>query len=158
MVRWLCVHFCSSQQDMPAVTLVNEIHEMDPAGIIPNGTQKGKAPDERLIIIKGYGIQMETMMLSGSQTTKALALGEMENMLINEAILINKVIFYLAIPLKRTNGVVTPFEHLIPRLNELKLIYRTFNEVFEAGMDNTTIPNVEYDTDSVDSVHECETS
>ncbi|GBE61081.1 Phosphatidylinositol N-acetylglucosaminyltransferase subunit H [Babesia ovata] len=90
--------------------------------------------DERLIMLKGFGLQMETRSLFGKQSIRTLPISEISDMLINEAIMMDEAIFYLLITLKNSDEIVLPFENAIPKLKGLRLIHNTFNEMFPAEM------------------------
>ncbi|KAG6440052.1 GPI-GlcNAc transferase complex PIG-H component family protein [Babesia bovis T2Bo] len=88
---------------------------------------------EQLIMIQGYGIQMESVRLTGNKTVKTISIADIDHLLINEGIVMNRVLFYLLVTLKNSNDVIMPFESLIPRLDNLKVVYQTYNKVFESS-------------------------
>ncbi|KAK1937422.1 LOW QUALITY PROTEIN: Phosphatidylinositol N- acetylglucosaminyltransferase subunit H [Babesia divergens] len=95
---------------------------------------------ERLIMLRGYGLQLEALTLTGRKSIRTIPICEIDQLLINEAILMNEVIFYMVISLKNSDELVLSFnldmeslrltQNAIPRLEALKTIYRTFNRVF----------------------------
>lgn len=85
---------------------------------------------ERLIMLRGYGLQLEALTLTGRKSIRTIPICEIDQLLINEAILMNEVIFYMVISLKNSDELVLSFNNAIPRLEALKTIYRTFNRVF----------------------------
>ncbi|CDR93760.1 Phosphatidylinositol N-acetylglucosaminyltransferase subunit H [Babesia bigemina] len=90
--------------------------------------------EERLILLKGFGLQMESRSLFGKQSIRTLPISEISDMLINEAVMMDEVIFYMLITLKNSDEIVLPFENAIPRLKGLRLIHSAFNEMFPAEM------------------------
>ncbi|KAK1444020.1 hypothetical protein BgAZ_208960 [Babesia gibsoni] len=85
---------------------------------------------ERLIFLKGYGLQIESRRWNGGKSVRGIPIGDVQFLLINEVMFLDDVTFYMAIILKDTEEIILPFQNAIPRLKNLKMIYRTFNEMF----------------------------
>jgi GPI-GlcNAc transferase complex, PIG-H component len=73
--------------------------------------------------MKGLGMQLTTRYRSGSQSV-LIEGDQIDSVIINEAITMHRVIFYLAFVVKDKNNLAVAFAATRPRLNVLKLVYR----------------------------------
>ncbi|GFE55177.1 phosphatidylinositol N-acetylglucosaminyltransferase subunit H [Babesia ovis] len=71
--------------------------------------------------------------MTGNETKQLVSIADIDHLMINEGIVMNEVIFYLVITLKKSDKVLVPFGSVIPKLKWLQVVYRTYNEFFEAA-------------------------
>ncbi|XP_006632495.1 phosphatidylinositol N-acetylglucosaminyltransferase subunit H [Lepisosteus oculatus] len=94
-----------------------------------------KIDHESLLIIGSLGIQMSSSYASGRESTTFIEMGKVKDIVINEAIYMQRVIYYLCILLKDPsdpNGVadVVPlFQSSKPRLSCLDKVYKSCQEI-----------------------------
>ncbi|KAM5274297.1 phosphatidylinositol N-acetylglucosaminyltransferase subunit H isoform 1-T1 [Ctenodactylus gundi] len=94
-----------------------------------------KIDQETLLIIESLGIQMTSSYASGKESTTFIEMGKVKDIVINEAIYMQKVIYYLCILLKdpvephRISQVVPVFQSAKPRLDCLIEVYRSCQEI-----------------------------
>ncbi|XP_039096625.1 phosphatidylinositol N-acetylglucosaminyltransferase subunit H [Hyaena hyaena] len=94
-----------------------------------------KIDQETLLIIDSLGIQMTSSYASGKESTTFIEMGKVKDVVINEAIYMQKVIYYLCILLKDPvephgiSQVVPVFQSAKPRLDCLIEVYRSCQEV-----------------------------
>ncbi|AFZ79766.1 hypothetical protein BEWA_026150 [Theileria equi strain WA] len=87
--------------------------------------------EERLLMLSNFGLQMEYINLYGNKTVKSIPISNIKDLLINEGFVVNEIIFYILIMLNDSEEIILPFKDAIPRLENLKTIYRCFNSLFE---------------------------
>lgn len=94
-----------------------------------------KIDQETLLIIDSLGIQMTSSYASGKESTTFIEMNKVKDIIINEAIYMQKVIYYLCILLKdpgkphEISQVVPVFQSAKPRLDCLIEIYRSCQEI-----------------------------
>uniref|UniRef100_A0A9L0JTH7 Phosphatidylinositol glycan anchor biosynthesis class H n=1 Tax=Equus asinus TaxID=9793 RepID=A0A9L0JTH7_EQUAS len=94
-----------------------------------------KIDQETLLIIDSLGIQMTSSYASGKESTTFIEMGKVKDLVINEAIYMQKVIYYLCILLKDPvephgiSQVVPVFQSAKPRLDCLIEVYRSCQEI-----------------------------
>ncbi|XP_040831348.1 phosphatidylinositol N-acetylglucosaminyltransferase subunit H isoform X1 [Ochotona curzoniae] len=94
-----------------------------------------KIDQETLLIIASLGIQMTSCYASGKESTTFIEMGKVKDIVINEAIYMQKVIYYLCILLKdplepqAIAQVVPVFQSSKPRLDCLTEVYRSCQEI-----------------------------
>jgi GPI-GlcNAc transferase complex, PIG-H component len=74
--------------------------------------------------MRGFGVQLTTRYRSGNQSVVLIEADQIDSVIINEAITVHRVIFYLAFIVKGKDRLAVAFEATRPRLNVLKLVYR----------------------------------
>ncbi|XP_045435479.1 phosphatidylinositol N-acetylglucosaminyltransferase subunit H isoform X2 [Pipistrellus kuhlii] len=105
-----------------------------------------KIDQETLLIIDSLGIQMTSSYASGKESTTFIEMGKVKDVIINEAIYMQKVIYYLCILLNdpmEPNGisqVVPVFQSAKPRLDCLIEVYRSCQEILAHGKATPTSP------------------
>ncbi|KAF5153684.1 GPI-GlcNAc transferase complex PIG-H component family protein [Theileria parva strain Muguga] len=87
--------------------------------------------EERLMFLSNFGIQIETVSLRGATSYKSIPINNIESLLINEAFLAQEIIFYLLIILKDSKDIILPFKNVRLKIDNLRLIYNTFNNTFK---------------------------
>ncbi|XP_005343315.1 phosphatidylinositol N-acetylglucosaminyltransferase subunit H isoform X2 [Microtus oregoni] len=94
-----------------------------------------KIDQETLLIIDSLGIQMTSSYASGKESTTFIEMDKVKDVIINEAIYMQKVIYYLCILLKdpgkphEISQVVPVFQSAKPRLDCLIEVYRSCQEI-----------------------------
>ncbi|XP_072025482.1 phosphatidylinositol N-acetylglucosaminyltransferase subunit H-like [Amphiura filiformis] len=89
---------------------------------------------EILTIIRCTGVQLTTIYATGRKQIQFVDVHNIENIVINEAVSMHKIIYYLAIILRRhpkteQDHIIIPvFLHSMPRLDTLTDIYQTIHE------------------------------
>eukprot|EP00953_Heterococcus_sp_UTEX-ZZ885_P026294 14217-Heterococcus_DN1.PRE.6 len=86
--------------------------------------QRSQVLEESVTIMRGLGVQLITRYRSGSQSVVLLAVDRIDSVIINEAITMQRVIFYLAFIVKGKDSLAVAFEATRPRLHMLKAVYR----------------------------------
>ncbi|XP_025247342.1 phosphatidylinositol N-acetylglucosaminyltransferase subunit H isoform X3 [Theropithecus gelada] len=105
-----------------------------------------KIDQETLLIIDSLGIQMTSSYASGKESTTFIEMGKVKDIVINEAIYMQKVIYYLCILLKdpvephRISQVVPVFQSAKPRLDCLIEVYRSCQEILAHQKATSTSP------------------
>ncbi|XP_020860418.1 phosphatidylinositol N-acetylglucosaminyltransferase subunit H isoform X1 [Phascolarctos cinereus] len=105
-----------------------------------------KIDQETLLIIGSLGIQMTSSYASGKESTTFIEMGKVKDVVINEAIYMQKVIYYLCILLKdpvepqRVSQVVPVFQSAKPRLDCLIEVYRSCQEILAHQAVTSTSP------------------
>ncbi|KAM4853432.1 phosphatidylinositol N-acetylglucosaminyltransferase subunit H [Thomomys bottae] len=105
-----------------------------------------KIDQETLLIISSLGIQMTSYYASGKESTTFIEMGKIQDIVINEAIYMQKVIYYLCILLKdpvephRISQVVPVFQSAKPRLDCLIEVYRSCQEILAHQKATPTSP------------------
>ncbi|XP_014424129.2 phosphatidylinositol N-acetylglucosaminyltransferase subunit H [Pelodiscus sinensis] len=103
-----------------------------------------KIDQESLLVIGSLGIQMTSSYASGKENTTFIEMSQVKDVVINEAIYMQKVIYYLCILLQdpqEPNGVseVVPlFQSSKPRLDCLVEVYRSCQEILEQRKTKTS--------------------
>lgn len=105
-----------------------------------------KIDQETLLIIDSLGIQMTSSYASGKESTTFIEMGKVKDVIINEAIYMQKVIYYLCILLKdpvephEISQVVPVFQSAKPRLDCLIEVYRSCQEILAHQKATATSP------------------
>ncbi|XP_017356341.1 phosphatidylinositol N-acetylglucosaminyltransferase subunit H isoform X1 [Cebus imitator] len=105
-----------------------------------------KIDQETLLIIDSLGIQMTSSYASGKESTTFIEMGKVKDIVINEAIYMQKVIYYLCILLKDPvephgiSQVVPVFQSAKPRLDCLIEVYRSCQEILAQQKATSTNP------------------
>ncbi|XP_069495089.1 phosphatidylinositol N-acetylglucosaminyltransferase subunit H [Ambystoma mexicanum] len=98
-----------------------------------------KIDQETLLVIGSLGIQMTSFYASGKESTTFIEISKVKDIVINEAIYMQKVIYYLCILLRdpvEPNGVsevVPVFQSSKPRLDCLVEVYKSCQEILGQG-------------------------
>nr|XP_046155005.1 phosphatidylinositol N-acetylglucosaminyltransferase subunit H [Oncorhynchus gorbuscha] len=94
-----------------------------------------KVDHETLLIIGSLGVQVSSSYASGRESTDFIEMGKIKDIVINEAIHMQTVIYYLCILLKdpsdpeAVSTVVPLFQSSKPRLNCLVKVYKSCQEI-----------------------------
>lgn len=102
-----------------------------------------KIDQETLLIIDSLGIQMTSSYASGKESTTFIEMSKVKDIVINEAIYMQKVIYYLCILLKDPiepygiSQVVPVFQSAKPRLDCLTEVYRSCQEILAHHKDTS---------------------
>ncbi|XP_014404626.1 PREDICTED: phosphatidylinositol N-acetylglucosaminyltransferase subunit H [Myotis brandtii] len=102
-----------------------------------------KIDQETLLIIDSLGIQMTSSYASGKESTTFIEMGKVKDVIINEAIYMQKVIYYLCILLNDPITVAILLPHCPsakPRLDCLIEVYRSCQEILAHGKATPTSP------------------
>ncbi|KAG8511711.1 Phosphatidylinositol N-acetylglucosaminyltransferase subunit H [Galemys pyrenaicus] len=105
-----------------------------------------KIDQETLLIIDSLGIQMTSSYSSGKESTIFIEMSKVKDVVINEAIYMQKVIYYLCILLKDPiephgiSQVVPVFQSAKPRLDCLIEVYRSCQEILAHQKATSTSP------------------
>ncbi|NXO03440.1 PIGH acetylglucosaminyltransferase, partial [Rhinopomastus cyanomelas] len=96
-----------------------------------------KIDQESLLVISSLGIQVTSSYASGKESTTFTEMGQVKDVVISEAIHMQKVIYYLCILLRDpadpqgVSEVVPLFQSSKPRLDCLIEVYRSCQEILE---------------------------
>ncbi|XP_010295527.1 PREDICTED: phosphatidylinositol N-acetylglucosaminyltransferase subunit H [Phaethon lepturus] len=96
-----------------------------------------KIDQESLLVIGSLGIQVTSSYASGKESTTFIEMGHVKDVVINEAIHMQKVIYYLCILLQDpgdpqgVSEVVPLFQSSKPRLDCLIEVYKSCQEILE---------------------------
>ncbi|KAJ6667212.1 hypothetical protein lerEdw1_017190 [Lerista edwardsae] len=96
-----------------------------------------KIDQESLLIIGSLGIQMTSSYASGKESTTFIEMNQVKDVVINEAIYMQKVIYYLCILLQDpvephvVSEVVPLFQSSKPRLACLVEVYKSCQEILD---------------------------
>uniref|UniRef100_A0A8C5R5X1 Phosphatidylinositol N-acetylglucosaminyltransferase subunit H conserved domain-containing protein n=1 Tax=Leptobrachium leishanense TaxID=445787 RepID=A0A8C5R5X1_9ANUR len=94
-----------------------------------------KIDQESLLLIGSLGIQMTLTYTSGKESTEFIEMHKIKDVVINEAIFMQKAIYYLCILLedpsepKRISSIVPLFQSAKPNLNCLVQVYNSCQEI-----------------------------
>ncbi|NXI80947.1 PIGH acetylglucosaminyltransferase, partial [Rhipidura dahli] len=94
-----------------------------------------KIDQESLLVIGSLGIQVTSSYASGKESTTFIEMGQVKDVVINEAIHMQKVIYYLCILLQDPDDpqgvseVVPLFQSSKPRLDCLVEVYKSCQEI-----------------------------
>jgi len=84
---------------------------------------------ESILVIADVGVQLQTKYYSGTVKTFFLDVDKIQDIIINEGITTNDIIFYLCILVEGCTSMITPFEHFPPRLPIILEVYAGLREV-----------------------------
>ncbi|XP_029454711.1 phosphatidylinositol N-acetylglucosaminyltransferase subunit H isoform X2 [Rhinatrema bivittatum] len=96
-----------------------------------------KIDQESLLVIASLGIQMTSSYASGKESTTFIEMNKVKDVVINEAIYMQKVIYYLCILIKDpvephgVSEVVPVFQSSKPRLDCLVEVYKSCQEILD---------------------------
>ncbi|XP_041831203.1 phosphatidylinositol N-acetylglucosaminyltransferase subunit H [Melanotaenia boesemani] len=94
-----------------------------------------KVDHESLLVIGSLGIQVSSSYASGREITTFIEMSKIKDIVINEAIYMHQIIYYLCVLLKdpshgnSLSGVVPLFQSSKPRLNCLEKVYKSCQEI-----------------------------
>ncbi|KAM3861591.1 phosphatidylinositol N-acetylglucosaminyltransferase subunit H [Diretmus argenteus] len=94
-----------------------------------------KIDHESLLIIGSLGIQLSSNYASGRESTSFIEMSKIKDIVINEAVYMHRIIYYLCILLKDPSdpnevlSVVPLFQSSKPRLNCLEKVYKSCQEI-----------------------------
>ncbi|XP_014671965.1 PREDICTED: phosphatidylinositol N-acetylglucosaminyltransferase subunit H-like isoform X2 [Priapulus caudatus] len=94
-----------------------------------------KVTKESLLVIASLGIQLTTTFASGRTTTQFVEATHVHDVIINEAVTMHRIIFYLAILQNginyqnKTERLMPLFQNFYPRLDCLRKIYEGVQKV-----------------------------
>lgn len=94
-----------------------------------------KVDHESLLVIGSLGIQLSSSYASGRETTTFIEMSKIKDIVINEAIYMNQIIYYLCVLLKdpsdpsAVSRVVPLFQSSKPRLKCLVQVYKSCQEI-----------------------------
>lgn len=94
-----------------------------------------KVDHESLLLIGSLGIQVSSSYASGREITTFIEMSKIKDIVINEAIYMHQIIYYLCVLLKdpsdanAVSGVVPLFQSSKPRLNCLEKVYKSCQEI-----------------------------
>lgn len=94
-----------------------------------------KVDHESLLVIGSLGIQVSSSYASGRETTSFIEMSKIKDIVINEAIYMHQIIYYLCVLLKDSSdpnavsSVVPLFQSSKPRLNCLVKVYKSCQEI-----------------------------
>ncbi|XP_061603048.1 phosphatidylinositol N-acetylglucosaminyltransferase subunit H [Cololabis saira] len=94
-----------------------------------------KVDHESLLIIGSLGIQLSSSYASGREITTFIEMSKIKDVVINEAVYMHQIIYYLCVLLKdpsepsAVSSVVPLFQSSKPRLNCLTKVYKSCQEI-----------------------------
>ncbi|KAM4529447.1 phosphatidylinositol N-acetylglucosaminyltransferase subunit H [Fundulus diaphanus] len=94
-----------------------------------------KVDHETLLVIGSLGIQVSSSYASGREVTTFIEMSRIKDIVINEAVYLHQIIYYLCVLLKEpsepngVSSVVTLFQSSKPRLNCLVKVYKSCQEI-----------------------------
>ncbi|TRY56983.1 hypothetical protein DNTS_023904 [Danionella cerebrum] len=94
-----------------------------------------KVDHETLLVIGSLGVQLSSSYASGRESTTFIEMSKLKDIVINEAIYMQSIIYYLCILIKdpvdseKVSSVVPLFQSSKPRLNCLVEVYRSCQEI-----------------------------
>ncbi|XP_060947547.1 phosphatidylinositol N-acetylglucosaminyltransferase subunit H [Limanda limanda] len=94
-----------------------------------------KVDHESLLVIGSLGIQVTSSYASGRETTTFIEKSKIKDIVINEAIYMHQIIYYLCVLLKdpsepnAISSIVPLFQSSKPRLKCLEKVYRSCQEI-----------------------------
>ncbi|XP_005725067.1 phosphatidylinositol N-acetylglucosaminyltransferase subunit H [Pundamilia nyererei] len=94
-----------------------------------------KVDHESLLVIGSLGIQVSSSYASGREITTFIEMSKIKDIVINEAIYMHQIIYYLCVLLKdpsepdAVSSVVPLFQSSKPRLNCLVKVYKSCQEI-----------------------------
>ena len=87
------------------------------------GLTRGRVAEESLLVIRELGVQLVTRYRSGRERHRFLEHAEIVDVVINEGITFQRVVFYMAFVARDADRLVLAFETLQPKLPVLREIY-----------------------------------
>ena len=84
----------------------------------------GSVCRETLVVMHGIGVQLRTVTFAGTETSKFVDVARIQHIVINEAVTMCRVVFYICLILAGDDKMCLAFENLRPRLQQLKLILK----------------------------------
>uniref|UniRef100_UPI00398ED782 phosphatidylinositol N-acetylglucosaminyltransferase subunit H isoform X2 n=1 Tax=Pristiophorus japonicus TaxID=55135 RepID=UPI00398ED782 len=96
-----------------------------------------KIDQESMLIIGSVGVQMNTLYASGRESVSFIEMKKVKDIVINEAIYMQRIIYYLCILLidpgnpRGVSEVVPVFQSAKPRLDCLSQVYRSCHEILQ---------------------------
>ncbi|KAM4713447.1 phosphatidylinositol N-acetylglucosaminyltransferase subunit H [Anableps anableps] len=94
-----------------------------------------KVDHESLLVIGSLGIQLSSSYASGREVTTFIEMSKIKDIVINEAVYLHQIIYYLCVLLKEpsepnvVSSVVPLFQSSKPRLNCLVKVYKSCQEI-----------------------------
>ncbi|XP_072306576.1 phosphatidylinositol N-acetylglucosaminyltransferase subunit H [Eucyclogobius newberryi] len=94
-----------------------------------------KVDHESLLVIGSLGIQVSYGYASGRETSSFIEMGKIKDIVINEAVHMHQIIYYLCVLLRdpsdpnAVSGVVPLFQSSKPRLDCLVKVYKSCQEI-----------------------------
>lgn len=94
-----------------------------------------KVDHESLLVIGSLGIQVSSSYASGRETTMFIEMSKIKDIVINEAVQMQQIIYYLCVLLKdpsepnAVSSVVPLFQSSKPKLNCLVKVYKSCQEI-----------------------------
>ncbi|XP_034756946.1 phosphatidylinositol N-acetylglucosaminyltransferase subunit H [Etheostoma cragini] len=94
-----------------------------------------KVDHESLLVVGSLGVQVSSSYASGRETTTFIEMSKIKDIVINEAIYMHQIIYYLCVLLKEpsdpdaVSSVVPLFQSSKPRLNCLVKVYKSCQEI-----------------------------
>ncbi|XP_062857523.1 phosphatidylinositol N-acetylglucosaminyltransferase subunit H [Trichomycterus rosablanca] len=94
-----------------------------------------KVDHETLLIVGSLGVQLSSTYASGRESTTFIEMSKIKDIVINEAIYMQNIIYYLCILIKDSadpdgvSSVVPLFQSSKPRLNCLVHVYKSCQEI-----------------------------
>ncbi|XP_056150248.1 phosphatidylinositol N-acetylglucosaminyltransferase subunit H isoform X2 [Lampris incognitus] len=94
-----------------------------------------KIDHESLLVIGSLGVQVSSSYASGRESTSFIEMSKIKDIVINEAIYMHRIIYYLCILVKDTSdpdaisSVVPLFQSSKPRLDCLVKVYKSCQEI-----------------------------
>jgi hypothetical protein len=79
---------------------------------------------ESLLVIRDLGIQVKTVYMTGIERSRFIEQSKIADIIINEGVTMQQVVFYIAIIVKDQKKMALVFEHFLPRLQLLLQVYR----------------------------------
>ncbi|BAM40598.1 conserved hypothetical protein [Theileria orientalis strain Shintoku] len=92
---------------------------------------KSYVVEERLMMLENFGLQIESKTLGNFKNFNSIPIQSVQHLLINEAFLMQEIVFYLLIVLNDSKTIVLPFKKCRIDLENLKKVYNCFNELFD---------------------------
>ncbi|KAG8192068.1 hypothetical protein JTE90_025332 [Oedothorax gibbosus] len=95
-----------------------------------------KVKQESLLVMASLGLQLTTTFVTGRKASYFIFHGDMYDVVINEGIFMQRIIFYLAVLIKdmkdppKIGSIIPLFQHTFPRLDSLKQIYNGIQHSF----------------------------
>nr|XP_054758855.1 phosphatidylinositol N-acetylglucosaminyltransferase subunit H-like [Lytechinus pictus] len=92
---------------------------------------------ETLLLISSLGLQISSEYVTGCRVTQFIPFRAVQDIVIHEAVTMNKVVYYLAVLLKHQNGkewtnsLVPVFMHSMPRLDKLQEIHASVHRMWD---------------------------
>ncbi|UVC50028.1 hypothetical protein MACK_003651 [Theileria orientalis] len=92
-------------------------------------------------MLANFGLQIESKTLGNFKSFNSIPIQSVQHLLINEAFLMQEIVFYLLIVLNDSRTIVLPFKKCRIDLENLKKMYNCFNELFDH---DTTSNSIKY--------------